>query len=238
MSETLTPTLPSAEARLVPWLVLAVLLHLGLFVIPARDAARYGDALAPLRISLTPARPASPEREAPADPNPAAPAAPDSALPPAVEAPPTAAEQPTTDASSQRDSPNLTAARLLDLNGRREWRLDESAGQRRFGVRTRQPLPDNGRSGLAHGDSRFDGRALPERIEIVDRWLAADGSHNVLVETPAGERLCGRAEAWDPLRPLVEPVMMFRSCGAASPTFEWPERYARPQRAGLPDAGQ
>ena len=62
-------------------------------------------------------------------------------------------------------------------------------------------------------------------IEVVDRWRSADGSHNVLVRTASGGVLCGRAEAWDPLRPLNEPVMMWRDCGDGEPTFEWPESY-------------
>jgi hypothetical protein len=86
-------------------------------------------------------------------------------------------------------------------------------------------LQPDWRPGTRLGRSRFDGRALAERVEIVDRWLASDGSHNVMIETSTGEMLCGRAAAWDPMQPLVEPVMMYRSCGPARSTFEWPEHY-------------
>jgi hypothetical protein len=53
----------------------------------------------------------------------------------------------------------------------------------------------------------------PAETELLDRWQAADGSQNVVINTPRGETLCGRAEAWDPMHPLVEYVMLFRSCG-------------------------
>jgi len=74
----------------------------------------------------------------------------------------------------------------------------------------------------------FDDRShevspLPE-VTVVDRWQAGDGSHQVLVQLPDGESLCGRAEAYNPMQPLVEHIMMFRSCGR-TPTFTMPERF-------------
>jgi hypothetical protein len=45
-----------------------------------------------------------------------------------------------------------------------------------------------------------------------------------MVRMPNGELLCGRAEAWNPMSPLVEPVMMYRPCGNGRRTFEMPER--------------
>lgn len=88
--------------------------------------------------------------------------------------------------------------------------------------------PRNWLPSKAFEDERLGGAALPERIEIVDRWLAADGSHNVLLRIPGGEILCGRAQPWDPLRPLFEPVMMYRQCGRGGMrTFDMPERYKR-----------
>jgi hypothetical protein len=71
----------------------------------------------------------------------------------------------------------------------------------------------------------FDGMVAPPETEIVDRWLAADGSQNVVVNLPSGETLCGRAEAWNPMQALVEHVMMFRSCGGGGKrTFEMASR--------------
>ncbi len=52
----------------------------------------------------------------------------------------------------------------------------------------------------------------PGKTEIVDRWLAADGSQNVVINTP-GHTLCGRLLAWDPMQPLIEHVVQYRPCG-------------------------
>lgn len=80
-------------------------------------------------------------------------------------------------------------------------------------------------SGAAGADSRFDrappGAQRPAMPAIRDRWLASDGSHQVLVALPNGDLVCGRAEGWDPMRPLIEPVMMFRTCGR-QPGFTMP----------------
>ena len=221
-----------AETRLARWFAVAVLIHAGAVLIPLSDGIRNARAPNPLRISLTAVKPtptesvAIPEAaEAPAIlPEPDSPVT----LPP-EQTSPAAPRLPADEAPPELDTAPLSAARLFDLDGRREWRLDEPAGQRRLGVFTPRALPENWRSGIPYRSEAPGGRALPERVQIVDRWLAADGSHNVLVETPTGEQLCGRAEAWDPMRPLVEPVMMFRSCGAGPPTFVWPERYQRKQ---------
>ena len=74
-------------------------------------------------------------------------------------------------------------------------------------------------------ENRFGDAYAPAETEIVDRWLAADGSHNVVIRTPNGMTLCGRALPWNPMEPLVEHVMMFRSCGGGGErTFSMPER--------------
>ena len=74
-------------------------------------------------------------------------------------------------------------------------------------------LPHTGAEALAPFDNTFNGMTVPEKVEIVDRWVASDGSHNVIVETPGGLRLCGRARPSDPMRPYIENVMMFHVCG-------------------------
>jgi hypothetical protein len=85
---------------------------------------------------------------------------------------------------------------------------------------------DAGAPYLSEFDNRFNGMTVPEKVEIVDRWLAADGSHNVVLNTPTGETFCGRAEAYNPMQPLVEPIMMFHPCGGGGKrTFSMPERY-------------
>lgn len=228
MSVMRMPTWPPAEARLMRWLALAVLIHGGLLLVPARDGTRHANPLTPLRIALSTPVPATPEPTTATDLLPAAVVAPEPAplaAEPVVPAPSDTGDLPASDPSRGADAPPLSAARLFDLDSRREWRLDEPARQRRLGVPTPRALPDNWRSSIPYRTEPPGGRAVPERVEILDRWLAADGSHNVMVETPTGERLCGRGEAWNPMQPLVEPVMMFRSCGAAPPTFVWPARH-------------
>jgi hypothetical protein len=66
---------------------------------------------------------------------------------------------------------------------------------------------------LAPFENIFNGNTVPDKVVIVDRWKGADGSHSVVVETPSGLRLCGRALAWDPMRPLIEPIMSWKICG-------------------------
>lgn len=131
------------------------------------------------------------------------------------------------------------AITLKQLN---EWvsqsRLENSAttqAERKLGsARAYQPPANWNRSAgapyLAESDNTFNGMTVPEDVEIVDRWLAADGSQNVVVNLPNGDTLCGRAEAWNPAQPLVEHIMMFRSCGGGGKrTFSMPERYNKGQ---------
>lgn len=118
--------------------------------------------------------------------------------------------------------PLLSAARIYHsrnaVAGRVPLEMPGGVPFERLGVAAPHELPENWRRGtgakaLAPFDNTFNGMTAPGRIEIVDRWLAADGSHNVIVETPAGLRLCGRALPWDATRPLVEHVMLFHVCG-------------------------
>lgn len=227
---------------------MAVFLHALLLLIPAQQGLSPGPAAKSLALVLTRAWQPAPGTAEPApgtagmDRTPAetvplpsptearsAPEPPPASMPERPEA-----EKPRRATPSHRDAAPpaagsseqaVTAARLLDLANPRDWRLPAESEARRPGVLAPPPLSPHLRSGTHLGPSRFDGRALPERVEIVDRWLATDGSHNVMIETPTGEMLCGRAAAWDPMQPLVEHVMMYRSCGRARSTFEWPEHY-------------
>ena len=107
----------------------------------------------------------------------------------------------------------LTAAGLLE--NARDGHLDRPApiSVRQLGIHARQELPRNWQPASLPGDNLFNGMTVPDRTEIVDRWLAADGSHHVVLNLPNGETVCGRAEAWNPLQPLVENLMMFARCG-------------------------
>jgi hypothetical protein len=117
----------------------------------------------------------------------------------------------------------VTTARLLDIAHRREWNLPEPSAAPRPKVFTPR-APADRRSGIPLSGTPAENEALPARTAIVDQWLAADGSHNVMIRTATGQVLCGRAEAWNPMSPLVEPVMMYRACGNGRRTFEMPER--------------
>lgn len=240
MLTTLTPSLSPHQARFAGWLAVAMLLHALLLLIPAQRGLTPGPAANSLAVVLIKAWQAAPGaaelNRARAEPEPVpSPPEPRSAPEPATSSKPglTADEAPRSAApareaatSPDAGSPDrpVTAARLLDLANPREWRLPGKPGEYQPGDPA-SPSRPNWRPGTDLGRSRFDGRALPERVEIVDRWLAPDGSHNVMIEMPTGEMLCGRAAAWDPTQPLVEPVMMYRSCGPARSTFEWPEHY-------------
>jgi hypothetical protein len=129
----------------------------------------------------------------------------------------------------------LTARQLRELVKRDELAEDPGSIQRQLGsARLYQP-PANwnkhaGAPYLAEFDNRFNGMTVPEEVEIVDRWMAADGSHNVVVNLPNGDTVCGRAEAWNPMQPLVEHIMMFRACGGGGErTFTMPDRYNQGQ---------
>lgn len=122
----------------------------------------------------------------------------------------------------------LTTPWLLDSASEMELMVPAVNDSRRLGVFVPQPLPENWRSGIRIEDNMFNGMVLPSKTEMVDRWLAADGSHNVVINTPSGHTLCGRVPAWNPMQPLVEHVMQFHPCGGGGKrTFEMPQRIER-----------
>jgi len=129
----------------------------------------------------------------------------------------------------------LNAQRLRSLIQQSELLPVEAESRQQLGGAKQYQAPANwsrsaGAPYLAEFDNRFNGMTVPEKVEIVDRWLAADGSHNVVLNLPTGEALCGRAEAYNPTQPLIEPIMMFRPCGGGGKrTFSMPERYNKGQ---------
>jgi hypothetical protein len=139
----------------------------------------------------------------------------------------------TTEATTEPEL--LTARQLRELVKREALAEDTGSTERQLGsARPYQPPANwNKNAGvpyLAEFDNRFNGMTVPEDVEIVDRWMAADGSHNVVLNMPNGDTLCGRAEAWNPMQPLVEHVMMFRPCGGGGKrTFTMPDRYNKGQ---------
>jgi hypothetical protein len=124
-----------------------------------------------------------------------------------------------------------SAAFLLHSRDDGSWTISvpEDKG-RNLGEPALYTMPSNWRKGAGAKyfnpeENLFDGMVAPAKVEIVDRWLAADGSQNVVIKTPSGHTLCGRAEWSDPMRPLVEKVMMFRPCGGGGKrTFTMPHR--------------
>jgi hypothetical protein len=227
------------QARFVRWLAIAVLLHALLLLIPARQALSPGPTLTALTVALSrtlrappPATPVERGREdrASAERRQAPPSAPAAESPPAIApavapafapALDTPAAAPSDTVPSGAESAPVTMASLLDFGHRREWNLPEPSDPPRLGVLTPQP-PPNWRSGTP-----AEGTAPPAKTGIIDQWLAGDGSRNVMIRTSTGQVLCGRAEAWNPMSPLVEPVMMYRACGTGRRTFEMPARPAR-----------
>ena len=138
------------------------------------------------------------------------------------ETPGTTADHRVSDPVSTKDTvtDRLTTARLLHLARHSTLEAQPSRTLRELGAIPARAQPP----GWNRPGNLFDGMIAPPETEIVDRWLAADGSHNVVVNLPNGETVCGRAEAWNPMQPLVEHVMMFRNCGGGKRTFEMASR--------------
>lgn len=220
------------QARFAWWLAVAALLHALLLLIPARQDLLLGPTLTTLTVALSgtwqapaPASPALNGRSepAPVERQPARPGTPNAGSPRAAAHPAEPPLSPPGAGVRPGDTRYpVTTARLLDSVNRREWYLPEPSDPPRLGVLT--PPPPHRRAGTAAVSAPLSGTALPAKTGIVDQWLAADGSHNVMIRTATGQVLCGRAEAWNPMSPLVEPVMMYRACGDGRRTFEMPER--------------
>jgi hypothetical protein len=217
------------SARFASFLAAALVLHGLLLLLPAQRALKPSEVLQRLSVTLQGVREPAAVMETEADPAPAPPAslpAAPTAAPPATvaEEPPLPPPPMDFERTQPESDPDLSAARLLDDAFRMRWEIPGDAASRRLG----QPAPrlpaEPARS--AGRDPSVRAGSLPDSgIEVVDRWRSADGSHNMLVRTPSGGMLCGRAEAWDPLRPMAEPVMMWRDCGSGEPTFDWPDSY-------------
>jgi hypothetical protein len=216
------------------WLLGAVLAHGLLLLIPPESTPR--PATAPI-VSVSITRPQPVRRQAEA-----VTPAPELMQTPATsrqasEPMPATADQEATPAQRE-EAPaqaELSVARLLDTVASLPATPEAQAPPRRLGVAPPLIVPDNWRPRIAAEPNRFDGMTVPAKPEVLDRWLAADGSHNVVVDAPDGRTYCGRAEAWDPMRPLVEPVMMFRICaggGRRDLDLSWFER-RRNDREGV-----
>jgi hypothetical protein len=112
-----------------------------------------------------------------------------------------------------------SSARLIASIASIQLHREQAEEHRQLGIHRRQSLPSNWVPGTGTGaaqtsDNMFDGMVLPNSVELVDQWVAADGSRNVVLNLPNGTSVCGRGTAWDPMRPMMEPLMMFRPCGS------------------------
>ena len=215
------------------WLAVAVLLHSLVLLIPVRQFSGPAETVRSVTISLL----NSAEIEFSATQAPVLPPIPEEVRPPEhpilAEKPATrqdpAVDKEETSAISIPEAPlNTSTARLTESLDRITWAIPDHGKNRELGVRVPGQIPENWRPGIRLEENRFDGMVVPRKVEIVDRWLAADGSHNVVMNTPGGETLCGRAQAWNPMSPLLEPIMMFRRCGGGGKrSFKMPDRYMR-----------
>ena len=195
-------------------LLCALLLHAALLLIPLRQADG-PDVRRPVEVEFVrQLPPATPQVEPEPEPLPAQPT-PEPAPEPVI------AEQPMTDALVQaepeEEQPHadivITAAYLYDSVANLEWSEPE-APPLMLGRSVRGELPRNLVSPvLPWTPNWFDGMAAPGEVEVLDRWTEPDGSMMMVMRTPSGQTVCGRGAAWDPLNPLVENVMMFRTCG-------------------------
>lgn len=118
-----------------------------------------------------------------------------------------------------------STALLLDSASQFDWPDWQADDHLQLGKQSPGPIPTNRLGGFGQEDNLFYGMAIPRKTVVVDRWLAADGSHEVVINIPNGETLCGRALPWNPMQPLVEHVMRFRPCGGGGKrTFTMPQR--------------
>jgi hypothetical protein len=211
------------------WLIAAVLLHGCLLLIPLTHYSPVAPEPEFLSVSLqTPADPKIQAVEPPITPAPVERPEPEREKVPQ----PQVAQQPveqTEPIPLEEETPEpLTAAALVESTRQFNWTVPDKVITRRLGQAPAREVPKNWLPGIELEDNPFDGMMVPVKTEVVDQWVASDGSRNVVLNTPSGETLCGRAQAWDPMRPMVEHLMMFRTCGGGGKrTFKMPDRFLK-----------
>jgi hypothetical protein len=195
------PVNPSSETtRFAAFLAAALVLHALILMLPAQRGSQPGEVLHRLSVSLRAVAPASPEADtdtAQFEPKPTPAARSESPQRPVRPSTPAATVSPPRP-MEEVPVPGLSAARLLDLVHRKRWTVPDADDPRRLGA----PAREAPRRGSEANNPPAENFEIAVGVEIIDRWLAADGSRNVLMRTPSGHVLCGRTEAWDPMRPL------------------------------------
>jgi hypothetical protein len=218
---------PFRADRLQPahllFLAAALVLHSLLLILPLDTGPRYVRATEPLAITLSELTRATPatQAEKPVETLPAA-----KEMVPPVEAEPVQVkpvEQKPEPVITETIAPvprkttstinHLSAALLLNSARQRQWRLPVFPGSTASAERASSALPPNWTVPLMPmTPNHFDDAVLPRTVEVIDRWRDPDGTHQVVINTPTGHTLCGRAAPWDPMEPLVEHVMVMRPC--------------------------
>jgi len=212
------------------FLAIAIMLHGSLFLIPFKQLPSKQRHPQVVTLSLLAPPVQKPVFVEPQDPVP----------PPEISTPEPARKQELTEPLADLSEPEpelevpleppdpVSTARLVDSASRLKWPVPKHEEQRRLGVHQPQEIPPNWRPSIRLDDNLFDGMTVPAETEVVDEWLASDGTHNVVINTPGGETLCGRKQAWDPMNPMIEHLMMFTSCGGGGKrTFKMPDRYMK-----------
>lgn len=49
--------------------------------------------------------------------------------------------------------------------------------------------------------------------EVLDQWMDPSGTVQTVIRRRDGSVICGRADAWNPMNPLFEPIAVYRPCG-------------------------
>ena len=216
------------------WLCFAIAVHALLFFIPIKREPMVTAGQNTVAVTLTMFEPGEKSLYEPAEPAPpeSPPLLENASLPEAEELALAKLPQPEVPAQAEineatESSPELllSTARLMDSFSDIEWPALHAKRTRQLGVSMPQPGAANRGAGLGIDENIFNGMVVPRKTEIVDRWLAPDGSQNVVINTANGDTYCGRGQAWDPMRPLIENVIQYRPCGGGGKrSFEMPTR--------------
>ena len=227
----MVPVKTNLRRRDVLWLALAVSVHALLLLVPIQRPPASTDTSGTISLSLLATREEAPVPERsdlpappPEKPRPVEEPAARQAQPAAETRPPAGPVR--RESSPEGPTIGMTAARLVDSISRLKWPPAAKEKHSRLGVFVPQAVPENWRPRITIEENLFDGMYPPAKPDIVDRWLAADGSYRVVINTPSGNTLCGRARPWNPMNPLLEPVMMYWKCGGGGKrSFRMPDRH-------------
>lgn len=190
--------------QVLPWLVLALVLHAAVLWVPLAERTARAPERA-LEVQLAPWR-----TERPAQPGP-------TVEPAAANPVPAAQPPPAPAATAERAPPPPVVERRPRVPMERQpWSLGpprDTLPPRRLGDAPADGRPDAWtRPVMPVTPNLFDRAVVPRDVEIVDRWQSADGGHRVVLNSPDGNTYCGRANGYDPFHPEMEPIMTWHRC--------------------------